>query len=296
VLGALCCGGRWVWGALCWGWAGPGRSGCCSGRLPCSNQAAAPGRPSTPPYQPSARPPPAAHPSSQVLQVNGAPVHSLAHLAQAITSASPGSSASASPGSSSSSSPGSPGYVRLDLEWSKVVVLDAASAAAATPRILRQNNIPAPASEGLLEQVGARLACWAAGRLGDGLAGQPGPLGARLEAAARSCAGCAGPRLCARPPPAARQAAPHLSPTWQPRARLRAAGAAAAPAPLPQQQQQQRRRGRAAAGDGGGQQQAVSCLRGASRWRRARRSPVAGTVHITSAGAWVHVVHARCRS
>jgi hypothetical protein len=107
-----------------------------------------------------------------VLQVNGTPVHSLAHLAQTITAASNSSTASPAGSPSSSPSASSPGasYVRLDLEWSKVVVLGAASAAAATARILRQNNIPTAASEGLLEQVGAGAGgaggrrCWTACR------------------------------------------------------------------------------------------------------------------------------------
>lgn len=89
-----------------------------------------------------------------MLKINGQPVHSLAHLAQAITAVEK-AAGSVSTGSSGSS-PGSREYMRLDLEWSKVVVMDVGRAAAATGRILRQNNIPAAASDGLMEQVGGR--------------------------------------------------------------------------------------------------------------------------------------------
>ncbi len=92
-----------------------------------------------------------------MLKINGQTVHSLAHLAQAITAVEKEAASSTSTSSSSSgSSSGSRQYLRLDLEWSKVVVMDVGRAAAATGRILRQNNIPAAASHGLMDQVGGQ--------------------------------------------------------------------------------------------------------------------------------------------
>eukprot|EP00877_Chromochloris_zofingiensis_P007489 jgi/Chrzof1/2994/Cz12g07110.t1 len=68
----------------------------------------------------------------QVLRVNGTPVHNLAHLAQLVT-------ACTAP------------FVRFELEWHKVVVIDHAKATKLTDEILRQNAIPAAYSKGLLD-------------------------------------------------------------------------------------------------------------------------------------------------
>ncbi|KAG2501015.1 hypothetical protein HYH03_000835 [Edaphochlamys debaryana] len=69
----------------------------------------------------------------QVYKVNGVKVHNLQHLARLVDSC---------------EAP----FVRFDLDWKRVVVLDTAKAKAATADILRTNCIASAASEGLLSQ------------------------------------------------------------------------------------------------------------------------------------------------
>lgn len=69
----------------------------------------------------------------QVLRVNGKRVHNLAHLAQTIAAC-------------------QDAFIRLDLEWSKVVIINNTKARAVGKDILLQNAVPAAFSPGLMEK------------------------------------------------------------------------------------------------------------------------------------------------
>jgi hypothetical protein len=59
----------------------------------------------------------------QVLRFNGTPVRNLKHLAELVISC-------------------SEGYMRWDLEYNEVVVLETATALAATPTLLESHSVP----------------------------------------------------------------------------------------------------------------------------------------------------------
>lgn len=73
--------------------------------------------------------------NTQVLRVNGTPVHNLAHLVALIQDC-------------------SDAYLRVDLEYSQLVVLETAAARQATPHILQQHGVAADRSPDLAHPVG----------------------------------------------------------------------------------------------------------------------------------------------
>lgn len=114
----------------------------------------------------------------QVLALNGARVHNLAHLAALVAAAETAARAD-----------GGRAFLKLSLEYDEVVVLDAAAARAATATILAQHSIPAAVSPGLASQLeGAGLPVWPAGPGGDASVlvsgGGGGGAGAAAEVAA----------------------------------------------------------------------------------------------------------------
>jgi S1-C subfamily serine protease len=104
----------------------------------------------------------------QVLRCNGVAVHNLAHLASLVAAADVGSGGDGGDKNGRS-------FLRFDLEYDEVVVLDAGRARAATEAILAQHSIPAAVSAGLaatLREAGSPV--WPEGPGGGSGGGEKG--------------------------------------------------------------------------------------------------------------------------